>query len=51
MFSLEEIKANLFTYQEGKTSLAHCVSKDLMMGRGIALEFKNKYGRVSELEV
>lgn len=30
-------------------SLAHCVSRDLEMGKGIAVRFKNLFGRVDEL--
>lgn len=41
-----EQSGNLF---DATTSLAHCVSSDLKMGAGIALEFRNKYGRVNEL--
>lgn len=29
---------------------AHCVSRDLAMGRGIALEFKRRFGSVFELQ-
>ena len=31
-------------------SLAHCVSKDLHMGKGIATVFKKKFGGVGELK-
>jgi O-acetyl-ADP-ribose deacetylase (regulator of RNase III) len=30
-------------------ALAHCVSADFAMGRGIAVHFKERYGRVGEL--
>lgn len=30
-------------------SLAHCVSQDLKMGKGIAVQFKNKFGNVDKL--
>lgn len=40
------IKGNLF---DSKDSLAHCVSEDLCMGAGIALQFRQKIKRVSEL--
>ena len=30
-------------------SLCHCVSRDLKMGKGIAVEFKKRYGNVPEL--
>jgi hypothetical protein len=35
------VEGNLFEYED--TPLAHCVSVDLVMGAGIALEFKNKF--------
>jgi len=41
-----EIKGNLF---DSKNSLAHCVSKDLKMGAGIAVIFKKSFGHVDEL--
>uniref|UniRef100_A0A3B3W0V5 Macro domain-containing protein n=1 Tax=Poecilia latipinna TaxID=48699 RepID=A0A3B3W0V5_9TELE len=31
-------------------SLAHCVSEDLRMGKGIAVLFKKNFGRVTELK-
>ena len=31
-------------------SLAHCVSADMRMGKGIAVEFKKRYGHVEELK-
>ena len=33
-----------------ESSLAHCVSADLHMGKGIAVLFKKKFGCVSELK-
>lgn len=47
--SLSEVRGDLFTCPS-KTSLAHCVSEDLRMGKGIATLFKAKFGRVSELK-
>lgn len=32
------------------SAFAHCVSRDLAMGRGIALEFKRRYGCLMELQ-
>jgi len=43
---VKEIKGDLFTSPD---SLAHCVSKDLKMGAGIAVIFKKKFGQVEEL--
>jgi len=39
---------DLFTVPAGY-SLAHCVSQDMYMGKGIAVEFKERYGMVKEL--
>jgi O-acetyl-ADP-ribose deacetylase (regulator of RNase III) len=45
---LTEIKGDLFSNAEGE-SLAHCVSADFHMGKGIALAFRTKFGKVKEL--
>jgi O-acetyl-ADP-ribose deacetylase (regulator of RNase III) len=42
-----EIKGDLFS---SKDSLAHCVSTDLHMSKGIATLFKNKFGHVKDLQ-
>jgi O-acetyl-ADP-ribose deacetylase (regulator of RNase III) len=42
------VKGNLFTCSDD-TSIAHCVSEDLHMGAGIAVEFKRRFGGVKEL--
>lgn len=44
---LTEVRGDLFSSSD---SLCHCVSADLIMGRGIAVEFKRRFGRVSELK-
>ena len=44
---LEYKSADLFTSSD---SLAHCVSRDLHMGKGIAVGFRKLFGRVDELE-
>lgn len=51
-FSLTEIVGDMFadTDQNGDVCLAHCVSQDLAMGKGIAVLFKKKFGRVPELK-
>ena len=46
---LKEIKGDLFE-SAPTASLAHCVSRDLHMGKGIAVLFKKKFGRVTELK-
>lgn len=47
--SIEFIRGNLFSNDDHGTALAHCVSSDLVMGKGIAVEFKRRFGRVDEL--
>jgi hypothetical protein len=54
-FSVEEFKGDLFS-SSPSASLAHCVSKDLRMGKGIAVEFKvlsvihkNRFRNASEM--
>jgi hypothetical protein len=44
-----EVKGDLFSSSVG-SSLAHCVSEDLHMGKGIATLFKKQFGRVDELK-
>lgn len=41
-----ELRGDLF---DSSASLAHCVSECLTMGKGIAVEFKKRFGRVEEL--
>ncbi|CAH0547092.1 unnamed protein product [Brassicogethes aeneus] len=43
-----EEQKDLFTVS-ADYSLAHCVAEDLRMSRGIAVVFKNKFGRVDDL--
>jgi O-acetyl-ADP-ribose deacetylase (regulator of RNase III) len=44
---MQEIKGDLFRNDQG--NLVHCVSRDLAMGAGIAIQFKRRFGRVDEL--
>jgi len=44
--TIREVNGDLFSSTD---SLAHCVSADLAMGRGIAVAFKLKFGGVQEL--
>lgn len=44
-----EVRGNLFSCKE-TASLAHCVSADLHMGKGIASTFKQRFGGVEELK-
>jgi len=45
-----ELIGDIFETELG-TSLAHCVSVDMKMNKGIALEFSRKYGRLDELQL
>ena len=44
-----EVKGDLFSCPDS-ASLAHCVSEDLHMGKGVATLFKQKFGGVGELK-
>ncbi len=44
-----EVKGDLFECPE-EFSLAHCVSADLAMGKGIAVAFKEKFKGVQDLK-
>ena len=46
--NIEEIEGDLFDCDADR-SLAHCVSVDMVMGKGIAVTFREKFGRVSYL--
>jgi O-acetyl-ADP-ribose deacetylase (regulator of RNase III) len=46
--ALEERKGDLFS-APAAVALAHCVSRDLAMGKGIAIAFKSRFGHVREL--
>lgn len=48
-FEVIHRKGDLFSCDDTE-SLAHCVSKDLNMGKGIATLFKKRFGRVTELK-
>lgn len=50
MLEYSEVKGDLFTKSGAEDALAHCVSKDLNMGKGIATEFKRRFGKVAELK-
>lgn len=43
---IQDIKGDLFS---SHTALAHCVSSDLQMDKGIALGFRNMFGGINEL--
>lgn len=45
---ITEIKGDLFAAEPG-AALAHCISEDCRMGKGIAAIFKKNYGGVAEL--
>lgn len=44
-----EVRCDLFKYSRS-ASLAHCVSEDMHMGKGIATVFKKEFGGVEELK-
>ena len=46
MVVIREFKCDLFA---SDNNMAHCVSADLAMSLGIALTFKNKFGKIDEL--
>ena len=48
MSTITEVKGNLFNSPK-TSSLAHCVSVDLEMSKGIASGFKKLFGKVDEL--
>lgn len=53
--SLREIRGDLFSASPspltgGTTALCHCVSRDMAMGKGIAVHFKRRFGGVAELK-
>jgi O-acetyl-ADP-ribose deacetylase (regulator of RNase III) len=43
---LLEVKGDLF---DSGDNMAHCVSSDFKMGKGIALQFRNKFGGIDDL--
>ena len=45
---MQEINGDLFSDKD--ENLVHCVSRDLVMGAGIAVEFRRRFGRVNELK-
>jgi len=47
-FSIKEKKGDLFVGTDN-ACLAHCISQDVKMGKGIALLFKSKFGGVQEI--
>ena len=47
-FTIKEVVGDLFN-SPTQFSLCHCVSSDFRMGRGIAVLFKQKFGRVDQL--
>jgi len=49
-FVLKEQQGDLFRDAPSTDALAHCVSRDLRMGKGIADIFKRKYGGLSVLK-
>ena len=48
--SFTEVQGDMFACCSRSSSLAHCVSEDMHMGKGIATIFKKEFGRVDELK-
>lgn len=48
-FCFSEVKGDLFSCPDS-SSLAHCVSEDMAMGKGVAVLFKRKFAGVAELK-
>jgi len=48
-FKISECVGDLFM-SAGSSSLAHCISKDCRLGKGIAKLFREKFGRIKEIE-
>src|SRR5689334_8122241 len=48
-FRLNEFVADLFVKSPSHAALGHCVSVDLHMGKGIAVQFKSRFGQVPHL--
>ena len=46
---ISEIRGDLFS-APSRSSLAHCISKDCKLGAGIAKIFRQRFGRVDELQ-
>ena len=49
MSTIIESKGDLFTSSPPSSALAHCVSADFHMGKGIALTFRKRFGNTDEL--
>lgn len=49
LFQMKMIKGDLFDCEEN-VSIAHCISKDVEMGKGIAVEFKKRFGQVDNIK-
>ena len=47
--TFQETQGDLFS-APSITSLAHCVSRDMHMGKGIAIQFRKRFDRVNELQ-
>jgi hypothetical protein len=45
----QEIQGDLFS-SPSTTSLAHCVSTDMSMSKGIATQFRDNFGRINNLK-
>ncbi|GMT04155.1 hypothetical protein PENTCL1PPCAC_26329, partial [Pristionchus entomophagus] len=54
VMAVSHVKGDLFEIAGGPDyedwAIAHCISEDCGMGKGIAVEFKKRYGQVSDLK-
>ena len=49
LLEFSEVKGDLFSCPPS-SSLAHCVSEDMAMGKGVAVLFKKEFGGVGDLK-
>lgn len=45
-----EVKGDLFDDLNTKPALVHCISADIHMCKGIAVQFKKRFGKVKEMK-
>ena len=47
-FTMKETSGDLFSAPSSE-SLCHCISRDYRLGKGIAKQFRDRFGRIDEL--
>ena len=50
MSYLSEIEGDLFIDSPSEAAFVHCISEDISLGKGIALQFRRKFNKISELK-